>query len=118
MNRREKILSALLNICTLNYYGMVEVNTSHRMVGYFCQRSRTASYEEFERAFKKVYWQLDHHFPKSLFGPEYGSARTSQFHGNLIQINGIGFILSPYGFFKANRLRKRTIKQLRQYQNQ
>jgi hypothetical protein len=104
----ENIFGWLLGIVTLGFYRTMAVGIHHEMTEDSCRIVVKASYCEFKEAFEKQQWILDYRFYGSLFTEDH----RSKFHASIIEIDGIGYKLTSYGFIRANILKCRKIHEL------
>lgn len=111
----ERIASFIIGLVTLGFYNGVERLTHVQMVKGECKRWRKINYNDFEKLFNNVNWDVpDNRWRKSLFTKDFMRPRGSQFHASIIEIDGIGYILSSYGLIRANILKSKKIEQLRE----
>jgi hypothetical protein len=110
MNRKlEHVIGFLINLPTLGCYRIVEVETHHCMVDGNCSPCVIeASFADFKKAFEKTEWKINREFRDSLFTAD----ESSVFHASIIRINHVGYLLTTYGWIRANALRKKKTKEL------
>lgn len=102
----EHILSALLNIVTLNFYGMVKRGTHIAMIDMYTSVHCHASFADLKRALSKVDWHCRGGY-NSLF-----CDAKNEYHAKIIMIDGVGYLMSTYGFIRAERLKNKMIKKI------
>jgi hypothetical protein len=114
MNRlTENLIGLIPNILTLGIYRYCNTNLHHSQVNQFCEVSKKATYKEFKDAFEKIDWDICKSDKNSLVLYLGNDVHTqSEFHASIIKINGIGYKLTSYGFFMANILRRKKIKEI------
>lgn len=71
-----------------------------------------SSLKQFKRGFDKVDWYASEEF-NGLFDDTNENQYYNYIHASIWRMFGVGYILTPYGYFMASRLIRRKIKQLR-----
>lgn len=71
-----------------------------------------SSFKQFKRGFNKVDWYASAEF-NGLFDDTNENQYYNYIHASIWRMFGVGYILTPYGYFMASRLIRRKIKQLR-----
>jgi len=103
---RERIASIILNVITLGT-AYVESSTHREMVHNCCEKFCYSTLQEFITAFNKIEWTGEKAFRSdSLFG------KNSRCHASIIEIDGVGYILTTYGYLVASKMIKDKARQL------
>jgi len=72
-----------------------------------------SSFKQFARGFNKIEWYTEREHD-GLFNDTAGKGTYYNYiHASIFRMFGVGYILTPYGYFRASRMIKRKIESLR-----
>ncbi len=100
----------MVDILTIGLRG-IEGDVHREMVDKYTKSHKKISYSEFKELFNSVPWCGSERY-ESLFHFE----SDSEFHASIIQINGIGYKLTNYGFRNALKDMKKKVSEIGVYQ--
>jgi len=103
----DRLMSFLIGICTFGFYNSIYRSTHVGMTMSNCEQCREMSYKEFKKLFNSVEWtKIEDYDSLECKYPH------NQYHASIICINGIGCILSSYGFIRAEMLKMEKLIEL------
>lgn len=76
------------------------------------KKLKKATYRDIKSMMINTKWTFNPLFPKSLFGVDYHKA---YFHASIFEFDGVGYLLTPYGYFMASILQRKIAKTLPDY---
>lgn len=109
----ETFMSILLGIITLGIYPCFEWDIHKSMTKGSTRDFINATYSQFLEKFNSTKWEATSRWGNSVFGEDNTSRNFTEMHASIICFNGMGYVLSPWGLFKANILKRKTIKNAR-----
>lgn len=74
---------------------------------------KRATYNEIKEKMLSTKWVFNPDFPNSLFIDNY---KKAYFHADIFQWEGVGYLLTPYGYIRARFLQKKIRKTLPKYE--
>ncbi len=109
---KEVIMSLIINILTLGISGFVYRGTHKQMCIQENREVVYCSFDSFKKIFQKASFSYNKNWPNSLFGESKGLWDKNYIHADIMRINGVGLILSTWGFIKVKKIIKRKCVEL------
>lgn len=105
----EQIISFPFYILSLGFLH-INVKVQHDMTKLLSGVSffKKATYKEVKEKMLSVEWEIDRLYEDSLFDYKGGN----HYHAGIIKFYGVGYLLSGYGLFMANRLQRKIYKKI------
>lgn len=110
----EKIMSILLNIITIGFHRMVEVQTQHEMTKEKCNKIKHVTFKEAKTWVDKhideikaniLSIQVGH---KMYYGFEINN--SSKYWASIVRFDGVGYLFNSWGLFKMRRYMNKILK--------
>lgn len=74
------------------------------------RRLKRATFEEVKEKMLNANWVFVSRFPDSLFSPDFTG--ENYFHAGIIRFGDVGYLLTPYGYYRAMALQRQIRKAL------
>lgn len=80
---------------------------------YSVKKLKKATFSEIKQKMLSIEWKYDSQYSHSLFDKK--DFKANYFHAGIFRFGNVGYLLTPYGYWKASMLQRKIKKSLPDY---